>query len=143
MTTKHGEYIQNASYQNGLKFLDEHIRMTSETLWQQACDVQWELLKKQWHAAARQRCAAIRAKRGQYNEELEPSMPKPLLDRMGEQKKCHQNGDRQLGEGQVSKGKDHDGGFDHLLILAWSAELLSESEVCFHEEHRNDKNSEG
>ena len=57
-----------------MKFLDEHIRMTSETLWQQACDVQWELLKKQWHAAARQRCAAIRAKRGQYNEELEPSI---------------------------------------------------------------------
>ena len=103
MTTKHSEQIQNGSYQNGLQFLDEHIGMTSETVWQQACDVQWELLKKQWHADAGQRRAAILAKRVQYNEELEPSMPKPLLDRMGEQKKCHQNGDRQSGEGQVSK----------------------------------------
>ena len=83
--------------------------------------MQWDLLKKQWHAAARQRRAAIRAKRVQYNEDHEQSLCNTRLNRSGEQKKFHQNGDRPLDEGpldegQVSKGKDTDWGLTLLTI---------------------------
>lgn len=134
MTIKHSEEIENASHQNELKSFDEHIGMLSETAWQQVGDSEWELLKKQWNAAARQRRAAIRAKRVQYNEEFEQPMCNTLLNRMG---------DRQLDEGKLSKGKEPHGGIDHLLILAQSAELMSESEVCFHGACGNDQNNKG
>ena len=78
--------------------------------------MQWDLLKKQWHAAARQRRAAIRAKRVQYNEDHEQYLCNTQLNRSGEQKKFHQNGDRPLDEGQVSKGKDTDWGLTLLTI---------------------------
>ena len=83
--------------------------------------MQWDLLKKQWHAAARQRRAAIRAKRVQYNEDHEQYLCNTRLNRSGEQKKFHQNGDRPLDEGpldegQVSKGKDTNWGLILLTI---------------------------
>jgi len=99
--------------------------------------VQHELQRKQWYAAAPQRRTAMRAKRNQNAGQW------CGLKRKIDGERVYLCEERQLDEGRVNEEKTPQGGNDHLLILARSAELLLESEDTIHKACRNDQIHEG
>ncbi|XP_077213684.1 uncharacterized protein LOC143848599 isoform X2 [Tasmannia lanceolata] len=95
-----------------------------------------QLHKRPHRAAARQRCRL-------WAEKLWESQNEHIRRKWRGEQRTSLNEHRCLDTSHLRKRNNVDGGINHLLLLAQSAELLLESEHDFHSSHPNNQSHEG